>query len=874
MTFDRVRQTLAASTSERFCILYGTGVEDVFISDDGAELDIEHALFTELKAQGYERSVFSSPHRPVFAVDEHVSTRSEAADLQTPTATKNEQISYRTRVGDGPFGPRMLKSPSAPPPPPNFAQQGMGDTFLINHLNTVMLNTQKGRSVVVILQAETLFTNFESRRTLAGLIGEWARLPTRNTNTCLLVFSASDIEQLKSIATNIPIPEIRNAILSSASGSYASLQRIGAPRRDELSRVLRQMHLESSSLDAARLMEMIVAEGGTMRLWLNRLRSSSPLNDQIIRSSGWFKAYRDPNLPASQKLEMLVGLKDIKERVRELALWIKSAANEKKADPPLLHMLFEGNPGTGKTTVARLIGELFYESGILKRGHLVEVNSGDLVADHVGGTALKTRRILERALDGVLFIDEAYALSEEGRGGFGTEAIDTLIPYLENSRGRLVVIFAGYSSRMRRFMDSNPGLARRVPRENRFSFPDYTDEELWRILDNELCQRHISYEPELEPLLRGIVHDLHGGRAETFGNAGEIRNLADILERRRAVRMRITNAADNAPLTAEDVPAEYRASRVSKPPTVSEILREVDHLTGLTSFKDYLTNLVYRVQYEDTRRKLDPEYDSSTLLEHLVFTGNPGTGKTTAARLIGRIYHSLGRLRKGHCVEVSRADLVAGYIGQTAIKTTERIKDALDGVLFIDEAYSLARGSVNDFGGETIDTLVKAMEDYRDRVVLIVAGYPGPMEDFLLSNPGLNSRFASRIAFPDYSTAELEQILANLAIHEGYVLPESVRERAGRYLAGLRQIEMHFGNGRAVRNLFGEIKRRLARRLMGSHSAETVTLDKETLITFAPEDVPGLDLSESLFNIPPSESAEPKYQQSAIVLWRDPKASE
>src|SRR5690349_3388227 len=342
--FDRVAKALATSGRERFCIFYGSGIEDVFLKPDGLESNIEQALLAELKSREYERVVFSAPHRPVFFLDEQSSALIRPTTHTHGQAGKEEHTTYRTRVGSGPFGRRLLKNPSVTPPPPNFSQHGMGDTFLINLLNTVMLDTKNGRSAVVLLQAETLLIHFESRRILAGLLGEWARLPASNLNTCFLVFSAATLEQLQGIASSLPVPEVRNSILDSTRGSYATLSEIGHPQEDEVSRIIRKTPLpESNEINERRLINMITTEGGSIRLWLNRFKSSNRLDDQTIRNSGWFQAYRDPAMPAAKKLERLVGLEKIKERVLELALWIESGNNRNKIDPPLLHMLFEGN---------------------------------------------------------------------------------------------------------------------------------------------------------------------------------------------------------------------------------------------------------------------------------------------------------------------------------------------------------------------------------------------------------------------------------------------------------------------------------------------------------------------------------------------------
>jgi stage V sporulation protein K len=227
-------------------------------------------------------------------------------------------------------------------------------------------------------------------------------------------------------------------------------------------------------------------------------------------------------------------------------------------------------------------------------------------------------------------------------------------------------------------------------------------------------------------------------------------------------------------------------------------------------------------------------------IQNLVFCGNPGTGKTTVARLIGKIYVSLGLLKKGHCVEVSRSDLVAPYVGQTAIKTMEKIKSALDGILFIDEAYALAHGDSQDFGQEAIDTLVKAMDDYKGRLVVIVAGYPAEMSNFLHHNPGLTSRFSQPIIFPDYSLDELIEIIQRLAKKDDYQLNPEVLVEVRHWLELTRlKDSVHFGNARTAIDLMEQMKGRLAERVIQSIPSDTrIDLHKLDLSRFVPQDVP------------------------------------
>jgi SpoVK/Ycf46/Vps4 family AAA+-type ATPase len=252
-------------------------------------------------------------------------------------------------------------------------------------------------------------------------------------------------------------------------------------------------------------------------------------------------------------------------------------------------------------------------------------------------------------------------------------------------------------------------------------------------------------------------------------------------------------------------------------------IEELNELTGLDPVKREVTGLLNLVRVQQKRIKAGLPATPTSL--HMVFTGNPGTGKTTVARLIGNIYRCLGVLPKGHVVEVDRSRLVARYIGQTAIKTQQVIADALGGILFIDEAYTLARGGENDFGKEAIDTLLKEMEDKRDRLVVIVAGYTGLMREFLNSNPGLQSRFSKTIDFPDYSAEELVAIFEGLLRKNQFLADPEALEAARDAIESLVTArDRNFGNGREVRNFMDRVKQQQANRLAVAGTASATAL--------------------------------------------------
>ena len=547
-----------------------------------------------------------------------------------------------------------------------------------------------------------------------------------------------------------------------------------------------------------------------------------------------------------QELDSLVGLEAVKEQVKTLAALARVQKERRAHGLPgqviSHHMVFTGSPGTGKTMIGRLIASIYKHLGLLRSGQLVETDRSGLVGQYVGQTPAKVLQVVHSALGGVLLIDEAYALTEgRSENDFGFEAVDTLIKAMEDYRDDLIVIFAGYSEPMRRFLDSNPGLRSRVP--THIHFPDYSSDELTQIFELLASKAGLRVSDEAQDAVAAIAKDLRTSADETFGNAREMRTLLETTLQRQAQRLAAApdvTVEDLEVLTLEDIPVastsgsvtgqRYAANAPVDSDSLEAVLTELDHLTGLESVKTQVRSLIALVRANKLRQARG--LASSKLSHHMLFIGNPGTGKTTVARLLARAYRHLGILRKGHLVEVDRSKLVGRYVGQTASLVADVVKSARGGVLFIDEAYALTEGrSEGDFGFEAVDTLVKAMEDYRDDLIVMAAGYPEPMEHFLSSNPGLASRFAHTLHFPDFTIDELLHILEGMIHAQSFTLTDEARAVARSLLERRLHSLEGFGNAREVRQLIEHAVLRQALRI--SQLPEPSDYD---LITLLPED--------------------------------------
>ena len=549
-----------------------------------------------------------------------------------------------------------------------------------------------------------------------------------------------------------------------------------------------------------------------------------------------------------ESLKNIIGLDNVKSKVKDFEKYmlfkVKAKANGLNLKSTNMHMIFTGNPGTGKTTIARIMAKMLFDLGVIKENKLIEVERKDLVANYIGQTATKTTEVIDKAMGGVLFIDEAYSLAGKGENDFGLEAIATLIKAMEDHKEKLVVIFAGYKDEMKTFIDSNAGIASRIGYT--FDFPDYSPDELVEMFNIKMKNMGFVCKEDTKVELSSICK--YYSQKKSFGNG----RFIDKLMQETIMKHAINDNNDIKVITRLDIPSIEELNNTKESYTKTEIDEILNNIVGMNSLKEKIKEFEKYVKFIKEAENNKISIPNQNL--HMIFTGNPGTGKTTIARIMAKMLSDLGIIHENKLIEVEKKDLIAGYTGQTAPKTAEVIERAIGGVLFIDEAYSITEGN-DTFGLEAISTLIKAMEDHKGEFVVIFAGYKKEMSQFIESNSGIASRIGYTFDFPDYTDTELTEIFYRKIEKCGIKVDKEaciLIEKIMKYFCNVDNI----GNGRFVDRVLQET---LMKHAKNENKIDIISKD----------DIPTIqEMSSCLFNgnnmIDPSRITGDSLRKTAI----------
>ncbi|MDE6834043.1 MAG: AAA family ATPase, partial [Ruminococcus sp.] len=479
------------------------------------------------------------------------------------------------------------------------------------------------------------------------------------------------------------------------------------------------------------------------------------------------------------------------------------------------HMIFRGNPGTGKTTGARLLMDFFRISRIMGGRDVIMVNAFSLL-QHDAVDILREKIDIAKDKDALLFIDEAHNLHGNP---YGETALRSMLnPMTEE---KFTVIFAVYTSQYENFMSIDPGIESRV---QVIDFPDYNDEQLFEIMKRMLLKQNREMINNCQELIKILFKNWYDTRDiyPDFGNARAVERLIENMESNRKKRLVGKNIPETERfiLTYEDIPAEYREiiSTQKQNSSLDDVMKRFEKYVGLEALKQEIIFINNQIQFNKRCRK---NSNFTIAVGHYAFTGNPGTGKTTAGKLFASALYAMGALKTANFTKISAKDLIAGYVGQTSIKTAETLKKAINGVLLIDEAYALAsdpdsHNSGSSFKEDSVNEILQFMEDRVNNSCIIFAGYTNDIKRLKKSNPGFESLIASTIEFPDYTVDECVEILSINCQNNGYTISDDAVDKFRKIIETEKHIG-DFGNARTVRNMFDKFRKNQNSRIVNSN---------------------------------------------------------
>lgn len=812
----------ASAENPHFCIIGKNN--DSFVSDAGQKTGIEYSLAQHLKENGFEAVIFYDAANRLYCYDE-VSYQvlrygEKRQEIAAQTALIHKPARRRTsamiRV-DAPVqtandqnGTVVVKKTAAAPD--SMAEQhgwnlGRMTMAIAWQQVNALLNAGKVRIALVFANIHSLQFQFpvETLQVLEELAGN------EKHSIVVYLFRSSTLETIcraeggcgewSTFYHNILYPCLHpeegdkgDHVILIGTANAAEIRNLLLFLRSREQILIRPFELE---VIAKRLAAICADKRWSIEML--RLRLCAYSGEELTVDNAARAVGEQEYQSAMDKLNAMIGLESVKADIRDWAELQKKntggchlSAQPSSRFAPLppavvrghvLNRVLKGGAGTGKTALAKLHAQLYFELGLLPKGQCIPVNAGKLISSNVGGTAENVHSYVKQALGGVLFIDETYALMDNS---FGKEAIDQLVADMSEYAGQFAVLFAGYPKNIEILMKQNEGLPRRFP--TTYMLPDYTPQELLHILCSmaQADKDHVSFAESLMKKLPDFCEAWYSGRDSKWGNAGECETL--LSEMKRLCAAHRPQDADFV-LTEEDIPERLKCCMVPRAHDIQEALKRIESLIGLNNVKTFLL-----------QRYRDIIWGAEGSPGHYIFAGAPGTGKTFVARQLSEMLYLLHIIRRNVVIEVRPDELLRGNAMKNLQESVERASGA---VWFLDEAHQLCDSAE---GRELVHALVPIVEhpDMAE-TCFILAGYAPEMERFLAEDAGLNRRFPERdrIFFHDYTADELTQILQQMAQQAGDIPTEDylMRSRAAleHYLENRPE---NFGNAGYIRQTF------------------------------------------------------------------------